>query len=243
MEGRNIIAFFRKELVTPKHLKPLILGALLALLLLVLSIQPAYAWTWLKTTWDADGNPYCGRSSSLPCILWQEPYHYSITIYAYMDPSIQSTLWDDAIQIGFDSFNSPTTNAWNPYIYECLTAGCGPVTYLKGGIRCDYYALTNQFLSTPFNTGSYWKAYITGGTVTFGSHVTWNTSWYFTTYDENNPPCTGLNADIREVSAHETGHIQGLGHTNHTPAIMRTGPQMIDTVQSDDIAGLQYIYG
>ncbi|HEY7124459.1 MAG TPA: matrixin family metalloprotease [Ktedonobacterales bacterium] len=227
----------------PKHLKPLILGALLALLLLTISIQPAYAWTQLKTTFDSDGNPNCGRNSSLPCILWQEPPNTSITIYAYMDPSIQSTLWDDAIQLGFTSYNGVL--AWNPYMQECLTVGCGPTTYLKGPIPCQFFARTNTdaFLSAPFYTGSYWKAYITGGTVTFNDQVSWNTQWMWVTFDENHGLCNGLKADIREVSAHETGHLQGLGHTKHSPALMETGPQNFWTVQSDDVAGLQYIYG
>ncbi len=202
---------------------------------------PAHAWTWLKTTFDANGNPNCGTSSSLPCIMWQEPPNTSITIHAYMDPSIQSPQWDQAIQLGFNSFNGAP--AWNPYMQECLTAGCGPVTYKKGPIDCMFYAQTDHNLSASFNTGSYWKAYITGGKVTFGSHVSWNTQLIWATWSDLNPPCTGLKADIRVVSAHETGHVQGLGHTGHSPAIMRTGPLNYWTIQSDDVAGLQYIYG
>ncbi len=229
-----------------QRVRPLLLGASislsLSLSLLILTIQPVYAWTWLRNNFDTGGTVYCGSSSSLPCILWQEPNYTSISIYAYINPSIHSATWDSAIQLGFDSFNSAP--AWNPYMYECFTAGCGPVTYKKATIDCHDYATTETtpYLSPPFQANGYWTAYITGAVVTFGAHVSWNTSYIWTTFSDEVPLCTGLQADIRVVATHETGHVVGLGHTTHSPAAMRTGPHNYYTLQSDDIAGLQYIY-
>ncbi len=58
-----------------------------------------------------------------------------------------------------------------------------------------------------------------------------------------------VSADAKKVTAHETGHVIGLGHTWKTnpdgspyPSIMHEGAVPWNTLQSDDIAAVQGIY-
>ncbi len=57
----------------------------------------------------------------------------------------------------------------------------------------------------------------------------------------------GNNFDIQEVQTHEYGHALGLGHSSNNSATMRpaTGAGNISgrSIHSDDIAGVQFIYG
>ncbi len=53
--------------------------------------------------------------------------------------------------------------------------------------------------------------------------------------------CSSYNADAIKVVTHESGHVIGLGHTGHT-AIMHQGELTYNTLQADDIAGIQAIY-
>ncbi len=179
----------------------------------------------------------------MPCLMWQEPHYTSINIYAYMDPGLQDSYnFVTAIQIAFNSFNSAP--AWNPYMYQCFTPGCGPVTYQKGWTDCTFSALTRPTnYSTPFHTSSrdQWNAYITSVTVTFTSQVSWNNQLIWQGYNPE-MPCQGLKADGRAVATHKTGHVVGLGHTDNAPAIMREGAVNYYMLQPDDINGLQYIY-
>ncbi len=57
----------------------------------------------------------------------------------------------------------------------------------------------------------------------------------------------GNNFDLQEVQTHEYGHALGLGHSSNNSATMRpsTGAGNISgrSIHSDDIAGVQFIYG
>jgi predicted Zn-dependent protease len=51
-----------------------------------------------------------------------------------------------------------------------------------------------------------------------------------------------LEADGIKVATHEAGHLLGLGHTGHSPAIMRQGQVSYESAQPDDFNGLWSIY-
>ncbi len=86
-----------------------------------------------------------------------------------------------------------------------------------------------------------WYAIIVDTTTTFNNSVFWNNS-----LDWDTTSCVLIQADGRAVATHESGHVQGLGHTgdNH-PAIMHTYMDPSQTywqMQSDDRLGIQGIY-
>jgi len=73
---------------------------------------------------------------------------------------------------------------------------------------------------------------IASSNVYFNSNVIWNHSY---TYDCGD-------ADSRNVATHELGHVNALGHTSYN-AVMKQGGETFWTPQSNDILGLQAIYG
>ena len=65
------------------------------------------------------------------------------------------------------------------------------------------------------------------------------------TFDSYRGPFdTGQPYDLRRVLVHEFGHVLGLGHAAQgTVAIMEPVISEIDTIEADDIAGVESIYG
>ncbi|WP_371876287.1 matrixin family metalloprotease, partial [Dictyobacter vulcani] len=69
---------------------------------------------------------------------------------------------------------------------------------------------------------------MTGNFTLFNSsnEISWNNSLIF----------SATQADGRKVATHETGHMEGLGHTAHDPAVMRQGGVSYYALQTDDIS-------
>jgi predicted Zn-dependent protease len=136
----------------------------------------------------------------------------------------------------FADFNG-VQGAFNPYMYNCNYAGCqDAVVYTSadlGGIVVAVTDLTSSNWGLVQYGHSQYYAIFTNTTVTFNTQVSWNNSCQ---YGPNQ-------ADARKVARHETGHVQGLGHTGYT-AIMKQGDVCFNPMQlqPNDIAGLQTIY-
>lgn len=213
------------------------LAILIAFAFLVLAAPPAHAWTHEANNWDANHNDfYCGTSSSSPCLYWAQPSNTSITLHAFFDLSLQnapgSYNFDVAVTRALNDWNSQV--AWNPYIVEC-EGRTDSITYAMTTLPYGVWGQTDlgNYGTVQYNsTNGFWYAPLNYVFVYFSSAVTWNNSLQF----------SATMADGRTVSTHETGHALGLGHTGHTPAIMRQGTVTYYSVQTDDLNGLQSIY-
>ncbi len=228
--------------------------ASLSLLLFMATAGPAHAWTQNVNTFTCDqngncsGNGYCGQDSSHPCLYWEEAAHTSISLYFYMDPSLQNAggyNFITAIQNAFNQYNSAP--AWNPYMYQWHSGN--PTfggTYTMGSLPCGVLGNTSESAgSLWWGYNAYWDDYewgrwMTDTTTTFNSTVKWNSSLNWTVNS-----CSDYHADGITVATHESGHVQGLGHTGHS-AIMypiasaTTTP--FHTLQGDDVQGIIGIY-
>jgi hypothetical protein len=131
---------------------------------------------------------------------------------------------------------------YNPCLYNCQISGCiDPVTYNARDLGEPYVlGSTGAFHdlgAVHYTSGRYW-AYVTGPEVSFNTLDYWNSSldWYHSG--------AVYHADGRATAAHETGHVEALGHTGTTSAIMHWDLDGFTfyTPQSNDIRGIRAIY-
>lgn len=231
-----------------------VLSVVMAVVASFMGVRSAYAWTHLENNFDCNPQDYaCGTRTSTPCLYWAQPSYKSATIHVYLDPSLQNAgsnhyNFQTAANNAFSAFNG--VNAYNPFFSGCYTyqgsgAGqCGQAYYTLGYVPACSGAITDTSDYGPVNYSSslnqYW-AVLNTVTVTVDSSttMTWNQS-----YTNSCNPTTDVGSyDGRSVIAHETGHAEALGHTNHTTSLMHQGGTcQCSTPQADDIAGLQAIY-
>lgn len=228
--------------------------------LLGFPLSSAHAYTHALNNFDSDHTDfYCGKSQTKPCLAWFQPYHQSITLYAYFDPVLKTASagfgngyydFTVAINQAFTDWNSQP--AWNPYLVSCgSSASCeasADVSYSMAPLGqytwgytdvTDYYGTVSCF-NTPASTGistcngspGYWYAALYYVPVYFSTDDYWDSSNLY----------GKMEADGIKVATHETGHLLGLGHTGHSPAIMRQGQVSYESVQPDDFNGLWSIY-
>jgi hypothetical protein len=224
-----------------------LLPLLIALFAVAIPMQSVSAWTHLKNNFDSSDTDYiCGHYSSVPCLYWPEPNHVSGTVYYRIDSTATNVgpnhyNFTSAISGATGNYNA-ITGAYNPYLYNCQTSGCiDPVIYSAADLGEPYIlGSTNTFYdygAVQYTHGQYW-AYITGADVEFNTLVYWNASldWYHSG--------AVYHADARATAAHETGHVEGLGHTGITSAIMHWDLDGFTfyTPQSNDISGIRAVY-
>ncbi len=225
--------------------------------LLVFPLSSAHAYTHYLNNFDSNPNDFlCGKSQTSPCLAWFQPYHQSITLSAYFDPALHTAIslfggyydFTVAIDQAFTDWNSQP--AWNPYLVSCgSSTSCeanANVSYSMADLGqfvwgytddIDFYGTVSCF-NTPASTttcnGSpgYWYAAFYYVPVYFNTEMSWDSSNQY----------GKMNADGIKVATHETGHLLGLGHTGHSPAIMRQGQVSYESVQADDFNGLWSIY-
>ena len=122
------------------------------------------------------------------------------------------------------------------YMYPSLNAtGClDSTSYSIGDLGYAVYGQTPYGNIGSVQHSSQYYAVMSGNGTIFNSsnNISWN----------NNLVFSDTQADGRKVATHETGHMEGLGHTLHNPAIMRQGTVTYYALQSDDISGLATQY-
>jgi hypothetical protein len=237
-----------------------VIASILALTVCSVFLYPASAWTHENNNFDNNSTQYqCGGSRQFPCLYWQQPHNTSINLYFRVDSSLLpqngphgSFNWLSTINSAFSNYNSIV--AWNPYMYTCTTGvfcednSVGVYTTDNDGNprwQCDLFngfllGLTLYTWSTVEYAGGQYYAFFGSTHTEFNHIIHWNTSKNW-----SGDCSSGINGDAAYVARHETGHVIGLGHTAHT-AIMRQvslgSPPNFDTLQSDDIQGVQTIY-
>ncbi len=127
-----------------------------ALVLTLMLAQPAFAWTHEWNTYDYTTNTgaACGTGYSTPCLYWPEPNHVSTTVYAYIDPSLDS-LWKGynmttSLNNAFGYWNS-VNGAFNPYVYDCQS-GCSDAIQIQAASWLDPNIAGETTLDTDIGT-------------------------------------------------------------------------------------------
>lgn len=218
-------------------IRKVILASVLSIACFMLVFQSAFAFTWRENNWDTNQNDYqCGLTSSTPCLYWPEPGGASSTVWAFLSSSLNNVGgYDFVTTVNNAASNFNSAPALNPYLYTCSNVNClNQTSYAIGDLGYGVYGETPYGNMGSVQHSSQYYAVMTGNYTLFNSNtwISWNNSLTF----------SATQADGRKVATHETGHMEGLGHTGHTPAIMHQGAATYYTLQSDDITGLETQY-
>lgn len=149
---------------------------------------------------------------------------------------------------GSTSYNAPGAAAlgiWNQYMQNlqinAVTNDSAPVSQRDGA---NSIAFASTFFGDSFGSNT---LAITGYSYSGGrfieANVLVNTRWSWDSYRG----ALRSGEDIRRVLIHEVGHALGLDHPDqhgqHVSAIMNSIVSNIDTAVTDDINGIQSLYG
>jgi hypothetical protein len=167
--------------------------------------------------------------------------------------------------VGFNG-NSPSGESWNSAFKRALSAWTASTTFefnSTDGFRdpCsgrDTSAFGDRVSSAAFTTTQCGTAFgsnvlavtlktvscptsaCTGNRTITESDIVFNQSVNWDVYSGS--PRSGVR-DFYRVALHELGHALGLEHESDEPAIMQPFISGIDSLQNDDIAGANFIYG
>jgi hypothetical protein len=149
---------------------------------------------------------------------------------------------------GFTSFDQSAEDAlevWNPYLAHLQFSSIlnSPITAAMGDDE-----MSVVFSSTVFGD-SFGQDAIAITLLTFRGSVMEETDTLFNTaitWDSYRGPLRPDAIDFHRVAMHEFGHTLGLDHPDehnqHVAALMNSNVSSIDTVQPDDIAGVESLY-
>lgn len=153
-----------------------------------------------------------------------------------------------ALLDGFSSFNESAQdalNVWNPYLAHLhLTAVlASPVTATSGDDEMSVFFSSTVF-GDKFGSGTLAITLLNyRGSAMEETDTLFNTAY---SWDSYRGPLLPDVFDFHRVAIHEFGHTLGLDHPDkagqHVVAIMNSHIGDIDTVQPDDIAGVQFLY-
>jgi hypothetical protein len=160
------------------------------------------------------------------------------SVLFYVNPSnadVTVGAAESALQVGMDAW---TNQAASPFQYVYAGRVSDTSTAYDGRNVVIFRNASSG--STIASTYSWWS----GGTLVDSDIVFWDGSFRFFTGTSG---CGGSNAAYMEdIAAHEFGHALGLNHSSATGATMNPGystcSQAFRTLETDDIAGMAYLY-
>jgi hypothetical protein len=148
-----------------------------------------------------------------------------------------NTNWNSAV--------APALTMWNQVMGAVQLAGVmNSTAAVSQGDGVNSMAFSNTFFGSGFGSNT---LAITGysyhGSTMSEADILFNTAWTWDSYRGSLRSAM----DIQRVALHELGHVLGLNHPDqagqHVSAIMNSVVSDLYTLQSDDIAGAQAMYG
>jgi hypothetical protein len=148
-----------------------------------------------------------------------------------------NTNWNSAV--------APALDMWNQAMGALQLHGVLNSTVpVSQGDRVNSLAFASTFFGHSFGSNTLAiTGYSYSGSTMLEADTLFNTAF---TWDSYRGPLQSA-MDIQRVALHETGHALGLDHPDqagqNVPAIMNSVVSNLYTLQADDIAGIQALYG
>jgi hypothetical protein len=199
----------------------------LAVTLTLVVAVPASAWTQIYNAYPSDPLS-CGDPGGY-CIEWPTTsggLSVNVDVFLYSSLGLANVDLRSDVRRTFSYWNGIA--ARNPHLQETTSLSASEVDVWLGTTQYpDAWAETT--ISPPPGNGHT----MTYATMVFSNLVTWNRTYTYGAYV----------ADARKVAMHEMGHVEALGHTGISPAVMRQGALSYSVPQPNDVTGIIAIYG
>ena len=144
-----------------------------------------------------------------------------------------NTSWNSAV--------SPALDLWNQVMGSLqVNRVMNSTAPIVSGDRINSMSFGSTFFGHTFGSGTLAVTYYSysGSTMT-EADIVFNTAQPWDSYRGNLRSAF----DIQRVALHESGHLLGLAHSSVSTAIMNAYINNSYTLQADDIAGIQSLYG
>lgn len=144
--------------------------------------------------------------------------------------------WTSATEFEFvssEGFRNPCSGRNTSAFGDGVTSAAFTNSQCGTAFGANVLAVTLKTVSCPTSACTGTRT-ITESDIVFNQAVSWDVY--------SGSPRSGVR-DFYRVALHELGHALGLEHESNQPAIMQPFISSIDSLQSDDIAGANFIYG
>ena len=145
----------------------------------------------------------------------------------------------------FDQSAQDTLNIWNLHLdhLHCTAVLSSPVIGASGDDEMSAF-FAHSIFGDNFGTGVLAVTLLSfRGTVFEESDTIFNSAF---SWDSYNGPLNSIGPDFHRTALHEFGHTLGLDHPDEhgqqVSAIMNSQISDLDTLQQDDIDGVQFLY-